>query len=411
MKKIKFLLIVLLLPLSLSAQIKLAEDKPKEKEPEWLKYKDIIYAPYDSSYLTIKLFPVLDAYEKYIGQQLYLPVEERSMILFSDKLSRSGANGRDGYVWQPSKKCICDNITSSYDIICSDPQSVRNKYYSIIGVLSTKSEQYIKHHSKSTVCSHRFGQTGKINDYDVIMKKANYPYFILQEKESGDTVYTVKWQDFLLVGGFTKIQQEFVGLNIFKVKDVPSSDFIFYKQNYDNLIVGRWKCVDVVLLRSRIVGLVLQNTDNAAEKTEIRYDGVKRNEFWGEGRERWVIESVYNETWDKVLAENAVKEKMKKEKELQLEKENQQYRQQRLQQEVKRKKELTAKYGAVNADKIIAGKFEIGMSKAVCKEIAGYANVADKTATTETWKVSDIFFGGTTYLFFEGDKLVRIVNR
>ena len=77
----------------------------------------------------------------------------------------------------------------------------------------------------------------------------------------------------------------------------------------------------------------------------------------------------------------------------------------------KRKQELTAKYGAANADKIIAGKFEMGMSKSVCKEIAGYAIVVEKTPTSETWKVSNIFWGTTTYLFFEGDKLVRIVKR
>jgi len=78
----------------------------------------------------------------------------------------------------------------------------------------------------------------------------------------------------------------------------------------------------------------------------------------------------------------------------------------------KRKQDLTNKYGAAMASKIIAGKYEIGMRKAVCKEIAGYTPpVLNKTGTSEIWKISNIFFDNSTYLFFEDDKLVRIVNR
>jgi hypothetical protein len=85
--------------------------------------------------------------------------------------------------------------------------------------------------------------------------------------------------------------------------------------------------------------------------------------------------------------------------------------QQNKQKIAKRKQDLIAKYGVVTANKIIAGKLEIGMSKAVCKETVGYATVIDQTATNETWKINDIWTGGAIYLFFTGNKLTRITNR
>jgi hypothetical protein len=50
------------------------------------------------------------------------------------------------------------------------------------------------------------------------------------------------------------------------------------------------------------------------------------------------------------------------------------------------------------------------MSKAVCKEIAGYATIVNKTATAEVWKISNIMGYGATYLYFTGNKLTRIIN-
>ena len=128
-------------------------------------------------------------------------------------------------------------------------------------------------------------------------------------------------------------------------------------------------------------------------------------------RDLYTTESIFNEALDKLLLELAAEEKANKEKELQRAKENAQYKQQLEQAETRRKQELTIKYGAATTEKIIAGKLEIGMTKAVCKEIVGYATVAEKTATTETWKVVSYWTGNITFLFFTGDKLERIVNR
>lgn len=73
---------------------------------------------------------------------------------------------------------------------------------------------------------------------------------------------------------------------------------------------------------------------------------------------------------------------------------------------------LTENYGVATAKKIMAGRFEIGMSKIVCKEVATVTGKLIKTlnqkTNTELWKAYGFFGGTTVYLHFIGDKLVRI---
>ncbi len=426
MKKIKFLLVALLLPISLLAQIKLAEEKiPKEEKPFWWSEREAINAPYDSLYYKIEVYPILDAYKKYIGQRLYLPSNERLSdsyklnypaphILFSNKIDTTIIIR--GY-YEPNDTLPI--YLYKYRDAKNNINIVGNKYYEIIDVLSIEKSVEFEKHSIYDSKMHRdvrmYQTPGNSGNEDFKMflpgeEEGGAPYFVLREIESGDTVYTGFPREFILVGGFVKLQQEFIGHNIFEVKNKPSKDFVLHEQSYENLIKNKFKCVDVVLNKKGSVDLVLKNIDDTTEVTEIALSDLIKSIDDVSWSWKWVTEKIYNEAWDILLAENAVKEKEKREAELQREKENQQYRQQRAQQKAKRKQELTTKYGATIADKIIAGKFEIGMSKSVCAEIAGYATIADKTSTTETWKISNVFFGGVTYLFFVNDKLVRIVN-
>lgn len=73
---------------------------------------------------------------------------------------------------------------------------------------------------------------------------------------------------------------------------------------------------------------------------------------------------------------------------------------------------LTENYGVATAKKIMAGRFEIGMSKIVCKEVATVTGklikTLNQTTNTELWKAYGIFGGTTVYLHFTGDKLVSI---
>ena len=84
--------------------------------------------------------------------------------------------------------------------------------------------------------------------------------------------------------------------------------------------------------------------------------------------------------------------------------------QQRTQAQARRRQQLTAQYGAALAEKIMVGNLEIGMNKAVCREIVGTAPVVNRTATTETWRIPNFLGGRPTFLYFSGDILVRVSN-
>ena len=140
------------------------------------------------------------------------------------------------------------------------------------------------------------------------------------------------------------------------------------------------------------VNLILQNVDDKGIEKEIEYGLVDNRLYW--------TKKDLDNTLAKITAEERKREN-----------EDAAYKQRLAQEKAKRKQDLIGKYGTTMAEKIIAGKYEIGMNKAVCKEIVGYANVVDKTATTETWKVTNFWTNGITYLYFNGDKFARIVNR
>lgn len=72
------------------------------------------------------------------------------------------------------------------------------------------------------------------------------------------------------------------------------------------------------------------------------------------------------------------------------------------------KQQWTKKFGVATAKKIEAGKFEIGMSKAVCRAIASRVTIVGQTANTELWRVNTWEGTRDAYLHFTGDKLVRI---
>lgn len=370
--KLIFLFAGMLFPIILSAQIKIAEDKPKEEpKPEWWKCKDIIFTPYDSSYIHVEFYPTVDAYKKYIGQQLYLPS-------YDDEFTQQYING----------SLYGKDESYSYYV---------NKYFTVIDVLSYKEAD-----SKVGI-----GKTGgrwaeKIGDcyFSIYMDTA--PYFVLKETQSGNTIYAVLPRKFVLVGGFVKIQQNFIGLYIYEL-----TEYGVEWGNYNkDIIKEKWICSDVTLKTKKGVEVILtlQNVNDKSIEKEIKYDDVYNERKYNHCK-YWSKESFDNKV-AQIAAD--VKQRYYEQYGKDIAARKQQEAKE-AQQEAKRKQDLTNKYGAATAAKIIAGKYEIGMSKAVCKEIAGYEPlVSDKTATTETWKLGSIF--SATYLYFEGDKLVRIVN-
>jgi DNA-binding protein H-NS len=385
MKKFVLALVIICSVISLSAQIRTGEERDKLKEeskpklPDWWNDKDIIFAPYDSSYFYIKQYPILDAYKKYIGQQLYLLNPEYDGCknkVYSNKL----------------------NHDATYEL----PDSVIiNKYYKVIDVLSRCSEEYYKHHLysqklKESAENQRKEFCHSLKDPKYSCHYEDIPYFVLQETQSGDTVYAeiaysiYIYPDFILVGCFVKVQQEFLGQNIFNVR-------------YNGELIDRWKVVDVVLRMGVYhryeIRVIIQNVEDASKEKEYDYKLFNKNNLG------YYTETVYNKMRERQTAEKLQKQKEYAKQQQQRAQQEAKQRQQQAQQEAKRKQELINKYGAAIADKILAGKYEIGMSKAACKEIAGSnVIVVDKTATTETWRV----WG--TRLYFSGNNLARITK-
>jgi len=260
------------------------------------------------------------------------------------------------------------------------------------------------------------------------IKDEDIPYFVLKNTQTKDTIYrtittinyanrdknnsdTYRAKDYdhgvILVGGFIKVKKDAVGKN-----------FIFWRHSgwLDPEIGSIWECIDVSITKEisylnfyddkhsysrdekkhEIVSLTLRNNKKPDLIDHVRYSHITQR----------VGNHIIGSTSSTITSEKTFKEH-----ELAFNRRKQDYNNLVAQEKAKLKQQLTAKYGAANADKIIAGKFEIGMSKAVCKEIAGYATVVDKTTTAETWKVSNFWTGSVTYLYFSGDKLARIVNR
>ena len=183
-KKIIFLCASILFSIILSAQIKIAEDKTEPEKPDWWDWKDSIFAPYDSSYVYIKnSYPTLDAYRKYIGQQLFLPYTEKNkhysnnFTVFSNKSVI--VKGYSGYTKESYLYKLEDLMQSDGYVL----KPICNKYYDIIDVLDIKSEIYNKHYRSENRPIYNSGYSGweRNKDNHYVRAFANAPYFVLRE--------------------------------------------------------------------------------------------------------------------------------------------------------------------------------------------------------------------------------------
>ncbi|MDR2120210.1 MAG: hypothetical protein LBP64_04960 [Tannerella sp.] len=156
MKNIIFTIVSLLLSISLSAQITFTESKPPQKkveEPGWSYLKDTYLAPYDSTYIYMKPYPLFEPYKKYIGQQLF--------------------SAESGYtVWDTNGELI--------------GIGEKNKYYEIIDVISHA--EMSKRNPKNDFgerCNFRYPhKLGGSHPCDVPID--SLPWFLLLEKDKVD---------------------------------------------------------------------------------------------------------------------------------------------------------------------------------------------------------------------------------
>ncbi len=74
----------------------------------------------------------------------------------------------------------------------------------------------------------------------------------------------------------------------------------------------------------------------------------------------------------------------------------------------KRKSILTKKYGSTNANLILNGMVRIGMTKSMCRE--SWGEPYDINKSTGSWGSHEQWVYGSSYLYFEGNKLTAIQN-
>jgi hypothetical protein len=386
-KSIKFIIIGLLLPINLLAQITFAEQKVEK--PGWEYLRDVIFAPYDSSHIHIQVYPLWEAYKKYIGQRLFFLKLKKGDSPSRVKVNRGGEISR----------------MKEEDMIY--------KYYDIVDVVCVKNSVFSNDISSDSYYYRYFpeGKTRRTDEVSVIVGDDNLPCFILKDTQSGDITYLfIKGGSsssfIILVGGFLKYKEKFIGQDFVHYKDGRIIDGSYSE------IESIWQCIDVLVATDDFFSSGYIEPKVEKKKNYERRDEtpafVLRNKkdttIIGNLEVKRLISAIRignypdGSGWTTKQSFQIYENKLKK------------IRLQSAQKEEQKRRGLIAKYGTATADKILAGRYEIGMSKAACKEIAGYAHITDKTAITETWQIGSIWIGGVTYLYFAGDKLVRIVN-
>lgn len=228
-------------------------------------------------------------------------------------------------------------------------------------------------------------------------KRDSIPYFVLKDMKTGDTVYTTGIstipsysmnKSIVLVGAFEKMQRECVGRTIYLVSHKPMT-------LSDNVIKETWRCTDIFLDNDQDAVLVLQDCIDSAKTKEVQYSKLS----YIFNSNVYMHEKVYLEQMDELC-----KEMEKAEQERWLRQQKAQLEQRKLATELAErkaeyKKGLIGKYGEKTTEKILAGQYEIGMSKSVCREIAWFPKVKEKDASTEVWETL------TEYLFFAGGQI------
>jgi hypothetical protein len=346
------------------AQITFGEVKEAPNEtPDWERYGRKKWSvPYDStSFYIEKALPLIDAYKKYIGQQLFL-----LEVDFYDKQLIYTKPTKYNFVVQNNNWEVYSDVyvakNEDYSNINNNIEKIVNKYYEIIDVIPYDKYPYWQENNKYHKKIERFDYTEYwYKDDKGSSKSVKFlhvpPCFVMKETQSGDTVYTFNPNQFILVGAFVKFKNEHIGKTFV--------NYVVLDNNVDLKLQNKWKCTDVTFVKNKL-SFVLKNLD--VESTEITLDCFGK--FGGEptletyfvlkeGRQRqgekyWALEQEFNKYSNELLAANKVQEKQRLERQ-----------EQNTDAKTQRRQVLIKKYGQIMATKILNQEPEIGMTKAM----------------------------------------------
>jgi hypothetical protein len=334
---------------TINAQITFGEVKEVPKEiSDWERYciKELC-ATYDSSSFFVEPLPLIDAYRKYIGQQLFLlevGYYDTQLIYTNPKNNRIDTDLYFPYY-------------ENHNYI-NIKEAIINKYYEIIDVIPYDKYPYLKEYGKKI---HIETRQFVYNDSEGNRRFKYAPFiscFVLKETQSGDTVYTFEPEKFIIVGAFIKLKNEHIGKTFV--------NYIVSDNNEDLKLQSRWKCTDVTFIKNK-PSFVLKNVD--IESTEITLDCFSK--FSGEqmiletyfdlkeGRQRrgekyWALEQEFNKYSNELIAANKAQEK-----------ERQERQEQTTAAKAQRRQALITKYGQIMGMKVFNQEPEIGMTKAM----------------------------------------------
>lgn len=457
MRKIKFLFIIYLLITNSNLLFSQITYSKFETKPEQLISKT---EPYDSIQNWKTEYQKLSANKKYIGQKIYFPKiniekntiekyeREQAPFLFTKEkvmFNLDSTNTESLYLVfsknqynpkrykYPADRKFFDTISTNvykpyFDKVIeynslkmefTHKNKVQDKYYLITDViygdrltklnLSTEwsfindSPQFrkVKKDSENT------------DSYSNI-RKINYNYkvkvvFELKDEDTGEILYFSERDlnqyktAFILVSYFVKQKQLYKGENLIlnNRNDTPDLINTINIEDENGKLITKpkmveytsfgkdkiWKCIDVTILEGDYeISYIMKNNNN---ETIALQDNT-----------RWKFEKdILAE--EKLKKENDQNIKKEREKEIQIRK---------LKENIiaeNRKKECSAKFGAVLGEIIANHKVKIGMTKEMCKMSWGNPFWSDKT-TTSTSTTENWYYGLAHSLHFEGNLLERI---
>jgi len=181
---------------------------PVDESQRWAHMN--VNRPYDSTAFIVSVWPTIEAYKKYVGQTFFL---------LAQRVSRSKYYIHNMY---PQ----CSLLTNDNPILLGAPlkkdkyrpykngklADIVNKYYTIVDVVKYLGDdgKPLKRFAAMKQPGYRV-YTYPCRDLDgqTCTSNAEVPVFVLVEQTSGDTCYTANPEDFLIVGSYVKVQNDF----------------------------------------------------------------------------------------------------------------------------------------------------------------------------------------------------------
>jgi hypothetical protein len=271
MKKIVFVLSFCVFASTLTAQVDFYDPStrvvPKETAKKWEHMK--VFRPYDSLHFVVQPWPTVGAYKKYVGQMLFLLAQQgapnkkyyannmatsESEFLSPKEIIMLSTEAKKGQL-QPYMKGKLDQITNQYYIVID-----------VVNYLDSTQKVNPRFAKMKQLGYRKYVFPSRDDESKSDESPSDVPCFVLIRKGTNDTCYTAFPEKFLVVGAFSKVQEQFQNASL---------KFMLRKPN-NEIHTESWRCVKVAVASRDFynypayeglptVSLIIQN-DNGVQK-------------------------------------------------------------------------------------------------------------------------------------------------